>query len=101
MERGRVSHKGAAPALGANQALVNKHLKGMAHGAARQPRFVHELHFGRQLVSACVGAGGDAVTQRTRQALVLGQFPLDRNAHTANLYPTFIPNQSSMYLIYP
>ena len=70
----RVGHKGTTSALGANQALVNEHLKGMAHGAARQPRFVHELHLGRQLVSACVDAGGDAVTQHARQALVLAQF---------------------------
>ena len=70
----RVGHKGTTSALGANQALVNEHLKGMAHGAARQPRFVHELHLGRQLVFACVDAGGDAVTQHARQALVLAQF---------------------------
>ena len=57
MERGRVGHKGAAPALGSNQTLINEHLKGMAYGAARQPRFVHEFHLGRQLVSARVGAG--------------------------------------------
>ena len=74
MERGRVGHKGATPALGAHQALINENLKGVAHGAARQPRFVHELHLGRQLVSACVDAGGDAVAKRTRQALVLAQF---------------------------
>ena len=74
MERRRVGHKGAAPALGSNQTLINEHLKGVAHGAARQPRFVHEFHLGRQLVSARVGAGGDAVAKRTRQALVLAQF---------------------------
>ena len=74
MERGRVGHKGTTSALGANQALINEHLKGMAHGAARQPRFVHEFHLGRQLVSARVGAGGDAVAQHARQALVLAQF---------------------------
>ena len=74
VERRRVGHKGAASALGANQAFVNKHLKGMAHGAARQPRFVHELHFGRQLVSAGVDAGSDAVAKCGRQTLVLGQF---------------------------
>lgn len=100
MERRRVGHKGATPALGAHQALINEHLKGVAYGAARQPRFVHEFHVGRQFVSACVDAGGDAVTQHARQALVLGQFPLDRNAHTANLYPTFMPNQSSKHVSY-
>ena len=73
VERRRVGHKGATPALGAHQALINEHLKGVAYGAARQPRFVHEFHLGRQLVSACIGAGGDAVAQHARQALVLGQ----------------------------
>lgn len=73
MERRRVGHKGATPALGAHQTLVNEHLKGVAYGAARQLRFVHEFHLGRQLVSARVGAGGDAVAQHARQALVLGQ----------------------------
>ena len=74
MKRRRVGHKGTAPTLGANQALIDEHLKRVAHGAARQARFVHELHLGRQLVSACVDAGGDAVAKRTRQALVLAQF---------------------------
>ena len=73
VERRCVGHKGAAPALGSNQALVNKHLKGMAHGAARQARFVHEFHLGRQFISAGVGAGGNAVAKRCRQTLVLGQ----------------------------
>ena len=88
VERGRVGHKGAAPALGAHQALINEYLKGVAHGAARQPRFVHEFHLGRQLVFARVDAGGDAVTQHARQALVLGQFLFRRSFHAINLYLT-------------
>ena len=88
VERRRVGHKGATPALGAHQTLIDEHLKGMAHGAARQPRFVHEFHFGRQLVSACVGAGGNAVAQHARQALVLGQFLSRRSVHAINLYLT-------------
>ena len=97
VERRRVGHKGAASALGANQALVNKHLKGMAHGAARQTRFVHEFHLGRQFVSARVGAGGDAVAQHARQALVLGQFLFRRSIHAINLYLTCILTEPSMY----
>ena len=88
MQRRRVGHKGTAPALGAYQALINEHLKGMAHGATRQTRFVHEFHLGRQFVSARVGAGGDAVAQHARQTLVLGQFLFRRSAHTINLYLT-------------
>ena len=97
VERGRVGHKGATPALGAHQALINEHLKGVAHGAARQPRFVHKLHLGRQLVSACVDAGGDAVAKRTRQALVLGQFLFRRSVHAINLYLTCMLTEQSMY----
>ena len=97
VERRRVGHKGATPALGANQALIDEHLKGMAHGAARQPRFAHELHLGRQLVSTGVGAGGDAVAQRTRQTLVLGQVLFRRSAHANNLYLTCMLTKPSMY----
>ena len=97
VERRRVSHKGAASALGANQALVNKHLKRVTHSAARQARFAHELHLGRQLVSARVDAGGDAITQRTRQTLVLGQVLFRRSAHANNLYLTCMLTEPSMY----
>ena len=96
---GRVGHKGAASALGAHQTLIHQYLKRMAHGTAREPRPVHELHLGWQLVSACVDASGDAVAQRARQALVLGQVLFRRSAHATNLYLTCMLTEPSMYLI--
>ena len=38
VERGRVGHKGATPALGAHQALINENLKGCLLYTSRWPR---------------------------------------------------------------